>query len=69
VQPIDYTCENRKEVGELRGDLGAIIKVLTLLNPYHHKKKTEPFSQEMHLKIPLLSRGLELSNQFVTDRL
>ncbi len=37
-------------------------------NPNQHpkkkktKKKPEPFSQEMHLKIPLSSRGLRLSN-------
>ncbi len=31
-------------------------------NPDHHPQKNEPFSQEMHLKIPLLSRGLKVSN-------
>jgi hypothetical protein len=32
-------------------------------NPAHHiKNKNELFSQEMHLKIQLLSRGLKLSN-------
>jgi hypothetical protein len=31
-------------------------------NPNHHiEKKDDMFSQEMHLKIPLLSRGLKLS--------
>ncbi len=31
-------------------------------NPDHHPPKNEPFSQEMHLKIPRLCRGLKFSN-------
>jgi hypothetical protein len=31
-------------------------------NPDHHLPKNEPFSQKMHLKIPLSNRGLKLSN-------
>ncbi len=31
-------------------------------NPDHHTQQNEPFSQEMHLKIPLPSLGLKLSN-------
>ncbi len=30
-------------------------------NPDQQPKRNEPFSHEMHLKIPLLSRGLKLS--------
>jgi hypothetical protein len=47
----------------LRGDIGHLIgfdplfQKTSIINP-----KTEPFSQEMDLKIPLSSRGLKLSN-------
>jgi hypothetical protein len=63
VPLIDFRCENRKVVGELRGDIGAICKDLT---PSFRKRlaspQRKPFSQEMHLKTPLLSEGLKLSN-------
>jgi hypothetical protein len=54
---VDYRCEDRKEVGELRGDNGAKIKVLTpsFTKPRPSPPKNELFSQEMHLKIPLLA--------------
>jgi hypothetical protein len=59
---IDYRCENRKKVGELRGDIGAIKKVLTpFRKQWSSAQEIEPFSPEMHLTIPLLSRGLILS--------
>jgi hypothetical protein len=64
---VDYgRTEDRKSVGELKGDLGAIIRsVLTLPfeTPRSSPPKNIPFSQEMHLKIPLiLSRSLNLSH-------
>jgi hypothetical protein len=31
-------------------------------NPDHHPKNIEPFSQEMHLKMPLSRQGLKLPN-------
>ncbi len=31
-------------------------------NPHHHSEKNDPFRQGVHSKIPLLSRGLKLSN-------
>jgi hypothetical protein len=37
-------------------------RIHTKENPNHQPKKTERLSQEMHLKIPLSSRGLKLSN-------
>jgi hypothetical protein len=53
-----------KKVDELRGEIGAIRQVLT-----HYQKttiiipqKNEPFSQEMHLKMPPLSLDLKLAN-------
>jgi hypothetical protein len=53
-----------EKVGELRGDIGAIRKVLTpsFRIPRSTPSKNEPFSQEMHLKIPLLTWCLKLSN-------
>jgi hypothetical protein len=54
-----------KTVGDLRGYIGVIRQFLA---PSFRKlqssppKKNEPFSQEMHLKIPLPSQGLILSN-------
>jgi hypothetical protein len=53
-----------KEVGELRGDISAIRYVLTpsVRKPRSSPTKNELFSQEMHLKIPLSSRGLKFSN-------
>ncbi len=50
----DYRFEDRKTVGELRDEIRAIRK------PTHHPQN-ELFSQEIHLKIPLSSRGLILS--------
>ncbi len=61
---IEYRCEDRKKVRELRADIGAISQVLTpsFRKPRSSPPKNEPFSQEMHLKIPLLSRGLKSSS-------
>jgi hypothetical protein len=61
---MDHGCEHGTKVGESRGDIGAIREVLT---PSFRKlrsslPKNKPFSQGMHLKIPLLSQGLKLSN-------
>jgi hypothetical protein len=47
VTSIDYRCEDRKKVGELRGDLGAIGKLLTPSNfrkPRSSPPENEPFS-------------------------
>jgi hypothetical protein len=58
---IDYGCEERKEDGDLKGNIGAIKQVLTL--PFRKSPpKNKTFIQEMHLKIPLLGLGLKLSN-------
>ncbi len=59
-----YGCEDRKKDCELRGDTGAIGLIFTpCFRKYdHHPKKKKRFSQEMHLKIRLLSPGLKLSN-------
>jgi hypothetical protein len=62
---IDYRYEDEKKIGLLRGNkIGAIRCVLTpsFRKPISFPPKNEPFSQEMHLKIQLLSRGLKLSN-------
>jgi hypothetical protein len=61
---MDYRCNDRKRVGELRVDIGVVRKVLT---PSFRKARSsppenEPLSQEMYLKMWLLSRGLKLSN-------
>jgi hypothetical protein len=60
----DYRCEDKKRVGESRGEISAVNYVLTpsCRKPKSSTPKSEPFSQEMHLKIPLLSRGLISSN-------
>jgi hypothetical protein len=56
---IDYRYEKRKD-GELTRDIGAIWRVLT---PSFRKPwKNEPFSEVIHSKIPLSSRGLKMSN-------
>jgi hypothetical protein len=54
----------QKKVSELRGDIGAIRLVLTpsFRKPRSPPLKNEPSSQEMHLKIPLSSWDLKLSN-------
>jgi hypothetical protein len=64
VSAIDYRCEDRIWFGELKGEIGAITYILTLYfkNPDNQPPKNEPFSQEMHLKIPLLRRGSNFSN-------
>jgi hypothetical protein len=57
--------KTEKEVGKLRGDIVASRKVLT---PYSFRKllsstpRRKPFRQEMHVKIPLLTWGLKLSD-------
>jgi hypothetical protein len=53
-----------EKVVELRGDIGAFTQVSTPIfeKPRSSPPKNEPFSQEMHLKIPLVSPGLKLSN-------
>jgi hypothetical protein len=62
VKTIDYRCEDKKQRWK-KGDIGAIRKALT---PSFKKsqsppaKKDEPFSQEMQLKISLLSQGFEI---------
>jgi hypothetical protein len=40
-ETIDYRYEDRKQVGELRGEVGAISEVLTTLskNPHYHPPK------------------------------
>ncbi len=60
----DYRREDKKIVSELRDDIGAVRKVLTpsFRKPDHRPEKNEPFNQEKHLKIPLLSKGLKLPN-------
>jgi hypothetical protein len=48
----------------LRGDIDAIRQVETpfFKKADHRPLKNEPLSQEMHLMMALLSRGLKLSN-------
>jgi hypothetical protein len=61
---IEHKCEHIKKNCELRGDVGAIRRVLApfFRKPQTSPKKEELFSQRMHLKIPVLSLGLRLSN-------
>jgi hypothetical protein len=61
---IDISCEDSEDVGELEGNIGAIRQALTpsFRKPRLSPTKEESFSQEMHLEIPLSSRGLKLSN-------
>ncbi len=64
---------NAEKVSELRGDIGAIRWVLipSFNKPRSSSAKDEPFSQERHLKIPLLSRGwnCQILNQVVESEL
>jgi hypothetical protein len=59
---IDYRCEDRNVVGELSGDIGAIKWSLTpsFRKPLSSPLNNEAFSQEMHLKIPLLKPRFEI---------
>ncbi len=72
---MDHRCEVRQKVGELRGDMGALLdsEVLTPSQKTRSSpSKNEPFSQqEMHLKIQLLDRGLkcQILNQVVESQL
>jgi hypothetical protein len=62
---IDYRWEGRKKDDQSRGEIGTVIDRPRLPlsgNSDHRPKENKPFSQEMHLKILLLSRGLKLSN-------
>jgi hypothetical protein len=45
------------EIGDRRIGLDLFPK-----NPDHQPAKKQPFNQEIHLKIPLLSRDLNLKN-------
>jgi hypothetical protein len=66
LEPWAIDVKTEKKIVEVRGGIGAIRYVLTLSfrkpRSSPRKEKTEPFSQEMHLKIPLLSQGLKLPN-------
>ncbi len=70
LRTIDYGCEYSQKCQKLRGDIGVISYVLTFSyrKPRSSTPKNKPFSQEMHLKIPLLSRGLKLSNSKTSCR-
>jgi hypothetical protein len=61
---IDYRSEDRKKVGDFRGKIDAVGLTFkpSLRKPRSLSLKNEPFSQEMHLKVPLLSWILKLSN-------
>jgi hypothetical protein len=63
--PRDHRLQIRrhKKVGELGSDIGVIRYALTpsYRKPRSSLPKKVPFSQEMHLKIPLLGRGLKIS--------
>jgi hypothetical protein len=61
---IDYRNEERKKSGKLRRDIGANRWVLTPSSRQNrsHKENNEPFSQEMHMKLSILSQDLILSN-------
>jgi hypothetical protein len=57
LSPWDHRGEERMELGEVRGDTGAVRYVLipsvrktSIITP----QKNKAFSQEMHLKIALL---------------
>ncbi len=56
-------CRQKKKVGELRGDIGAIRYVLTpsFRKPRCSRPKNEPLSEGMHLKILHFSSGLKMS--------
>jgi hypothetical protein len=53
----DYRSEDRKKVGEIGGDIGVIIYVLTFSfrKSRSSPPKNKPFSHEMRLKIPFLA--------------
>ncbi len=73
----DYRCEDRNKFGDWRGDIGAIRQVLTCSSTKSRsstpkkKKKNEPFSLEMHLKIHLISwvGNCKILNQVVESQL
>jgi hypothetical protein len=50
-----------RKIGELGRGIGAIRSVLSpsFRKPRSSPQKNEPFNQEMHLKIQLLSRGMK----------
>jgi hypothetical protein len=55
--------KTEKKVKELRGDIRLVSNPFFRKIQIHPtKKKNEPSGQEMHLKIPLSSRGLKSSN-------
>jgi hypothetical protein len=64
TSPQTLGVKTEKKIGEFGGDIGAVWQVLTLSlrKPRSSLPKNQPFSQEMHLKIPLSSQGSEFSN-------
>ncbi len=54
-ETIDYRCEDRIIVSELRGNIGEIRSILThsFRKPRSSPPENEPFSQEVYLKISL----------------
>ncbi len=64
--PIDYRCEDRRKVSKLASSEAILVHwfdwYFLFQKTPSNTPKNEPFSQEMHLKIPLQSRDLKLSN-------
>jgi hypothetical protein len=67
VVHLGYRCDDGKELGELRGDIGA-IRYRCMTSSYFRKhrsfllEKNEAFSQQgINSKIPFLYRGWDLS--------
>ncbi len=73
VKRIDWRCENIKQVSEWKATFVPFDRSWLPLseNPDHHPPQNEPFSQKMHLKIPLLSGvwNCQILNQVVESQL
>ncbi len=59
---MGYRCEDRIKISELMDDIGVILEALTLSfrKLWSSPLQNEPSSEEMHVKIQLLSRVLKL---------
>ncbi len=71
VVAMDYRCEDSKKSSRVKMQNSCHLLIgldNSFRKPWTSPPKNEQFSQEMHLKIPLLSRGLRLSGSKPSSR-
>ncbi len=61
---IDYRCEDRQEVDELRGDIGDVIRYI--LTPTFRKSRSLPSKKKKNTKNRAIQQGDALTIQYLS---